>query len=76
MTTAMDRVSCHIWGAGAPAKTKKDVRRVGEYFFRGKVRPFPYLAKQVNNAEGDQDRFAISALKKDFRRRRARPWDW
>lgn len=33
MTTAMDRVSCHIWGAGAPAKTKKDVRRVGEYFF-------------------------------------------
>ena len=42
-------ILCHILGAGAPAKMKKWSLRLAIIFFRGKVRPFPNLAKQVNS---------------------------
>ena len=38
-------ILCHILGAGAPAKTKNGNCGQQLYFFRGKVRPFPNLAK-------------------------------
>ena len=51
LTTVIGTGTCLIWGAGAPAKTKNVVHRKVNIFFRGKVRPFPYLAKEVNSGK-------------------------
>lgn len=45
LTTAMNSVSCHIWGAGAPAKTKKGCSPSRRIFFSGKGPTFPISCK-------------------------------
>ena len=46
LTTVIGTVTCLIWGAGAPAKTKKCGSPEGEYIFSGKGPTFPVSCKK------------------------------
>lgn len=69
-------IAVKISGAGAPAKMKNDVNADGVYIiFREKVRPFPHLAKAVNNrieTESEEDDYGTdkkewSEINEDWR---------
>ena len=78
LTTAMNSVSCHIWGAGAPAKTKKCGSPEGEYIFSGKGPTFPVSCKiskqQMSMLAGERE--LLQKTNKKHLKRRAQPWDW
>ena len=65
LTTAIGTGACLIWGAGAPAKTKKCGSPEGEYIFSGKGPTFPVSCKKSKQR-----------LKKILKKRRTQPWDW